>query len=834
MLKHTRKSWLKFSLIIIFISFTGIHAQSQKVNYKILGISVVGNKTADASTIIANCGLKIGDEVSVPGDQTNAAIKHLWNLGIFQNIELVIEKKIDDGVFLQIKVQEYPRLEKVVFRGNSEIKEDDLMKKVNIVRGQTLKPQELTLIKDKIKSQYNDEGYLNAEVAYNYYSFFQADTTKKEVEIIWRDEKDLSKEYTTTYALGETSSINSIPRIKERTLVIFDIKEGDEVTIRNIIFHGNKAFDDGKLKGEFDDTKESKWWKFWSSPKFKRDKFEKDKDLLTKFYRKNGYRDFGILSDSLVFSADKKHVDVVVNIYEGSQYKIRNIVWEGNTVYPSEALSERLDFKKGDVYDYEKFNQNLHYNEKQSDVSSLYQDNGYLAFQLDAKEQKVAADSIDIAIKVTEGNRFKVGKVEITGNEKTMDKVIRRELYTIPGSFFSRSFILRSIQQLANLQYFNVENLYKGGIDYRPASDSTVNLVYKVEEKSSDYLNASVGYSGAFGFSGAIGFTLTNFSLAHPFQMGGGQILNFNWQFGVGNFYRTFSLGFTEPWFMDTPTSLGFDLFDTRQRYVYDLQQSGITLRAGRRLTWPDDFFFIQGMLRFQYNNVIDGAGFYPTGLTRQYTLGATITRTDIDNPIFPSRGSKILLNGELSGGPFLPGNLDYYKVDFKAEWYKPLFSSNRFVLYTSSELGYIGELKQGDRLKINPFEFFYMGGTGLIIATTSLRGYEDRSLGLRDAATGNVIGGSVMSKFTTEFRVALAMEPIPIYLLAFAEAGNVYYDIKQTNLFDLKRSVGVGARILLNPIGLIGFDYGYGFDRKSVDGQNPQWIFHFQFGKGF
>lgn len=834
MLKHTLRNWLKFSLIIFFISFTGVLAQAQKVNYKILGLSVVGNKTADASTIIANSGLKVGDEVSIPGDQTNTAIKHLWNLGIFQDIELIIEKKIQDGIFLQIKVTEYPRLEKIIFRGNNEIKEDDLMKKVNIVRGQTLKPQDLVHIADKIKSQYNDEGYLNAEINYGYYNFFQADTNKNEIKVIWRNEKDLSKEYTTTYELDQSVSINSIPRLKERTLVIFDITEGEEVTIRNIIFHGNKAYDDDKLKGEFDDTKESKWWKFWSSPKFKRDKFEKDKELLTKFYRKNGYRDFGILSDSLVFTPDKKHVDVVVNVYEGNQYKVRNIVWEGNTVYPSEALNQRLDFKKGDVYDYEKFNQNLHYNEKQSDVSSLYQDNGYLAFQLDAKEEKVAPDSMDIMIKVTEGNRFKVGKVDITGNEKTMDKVIRRELYTIPGSYFSRSFILRSIQQLANLQYFNVENLYKSGIDYRPANDSTVNIAYKVEEKSSDYLNASVGYSGAFGFSGAIGFTLTNFSLAHPFQMGGGQILNFNWQFGVGNFYRTFSLGFTEPWYNDTPTSVGFDLFDTRQRYVYDLQQSGITLRVGRRLTWPDDFFYVQGMLRFQYNNVIDGAGFYPSGLTRQYTLGTTITRTDIDNPIFPARGSKIMLSGELSGGPFLPGNLNYYKIDFKTEWYKSLFNSNRFVLYTSSELGYIGELKEGTRLKINPFEFFYMGGTGLIIATTPLRGYEDRSLGLRDVATGNVIGSSVMAKFTTEFRVALAMEPIPIYLLAFAEAGNVYYDIAHTNLFDLKRSVGVGARILLNPIGLIGFDYGYGFDRKSVDGKDPQWMFHFQFGKGF
>jgi len=833
MLKHTsRKQQILSLIILLIISLVQVNAQTQKVNYKILGISVVGNKSADAATIIANTGLKIGDEISIPGDQTNSAIKRLWNLGIFQNAEVIIEKKIDDGIFLQIKVQEYPRLEKFVLDGNDELSGDNINKKITIVRGQTLKPQEIVHLTNKIKSLYEEDGYLNATITPHNYTFFQADTSEKEIIVTWRDEKDLSKELKTTYEVDKTSSINSVNRIKERTLVLLEIKEGDEVTIQHIIINGNQAFDDGSLIGEFDDTKEPAWWKFWTSAKFKRAKFEKDKELLTKFYRKKGYRDFVVLRDSLVFSDDKKFIDVIVDVYEGDQYKVRNVIWEGNSVYPNEELNARLDFKKGDVFDYEKFNQNLHYNEKQTDVSSIYQDTGYLGFQLDAKEEKSAKDSVDIRIKVNEGNRFKIGKVDITGNDKTKDKVIRRELYTIPGSYFSRGYILRSIQQLSNLQYFNVEQLYKTGVDYRPSNDSTVNIIYKVEEKSSDYLNASIGYSGAFGFSGAVGFTLTNFSIAEPFQMGGGQVLNFNWQFGVGNFYRTFSLGFTEPWFMDTPTSLGFDIFDTRQRYVYDLQQSGITFRVGRRLTWPDDFFYIMGNVRFQYNDVIDGAGYYPEGLTRQYSIGATISRTDIDNPIFPSRGSKFTFSGELTGGPFLPGNVDYYKINFKSEWYKSIFNSNRFVLYTSAELGYIGELKDGT--PIQPFEYFYMGGSGLIIATTSLRGYDDRSLGLRDPSSNNVRGSGVMAKFTTEFRVALALEPIPIYLLAFAEAGNVYLDIKRTDLFNLKRSVGIGARILLNPIGLIGFDYGYGFDRKSVDGQDPQWMFHFQFGKGF
>ncbi|AFN75117.1 outer membrane protein assembly complex [Melioribacter roseus P3M-2] len=795
-----------------------------------MGITVEGNNTADPNTIIASSGLKVGDDITIPGDQTNNAIQNLWKFGIFEDVQIITEKKIDNGIFLKIIVKEYPRLEKFEIRGNDELSESDINKVITIVRGQTLKPQEVQKIITKIYDLYVDEGHLNASIKPLYFNFFDADTSDDEITITWQNRDDPDDFYETAYDLEKAVSINSVERIKRRTLVVLDIDEGEEVKVRSIVFNGNEAFDDDDLISEFEETKIKKWWKFWSSGNFKKEDYEKDKTLLTKFYQKNGYRDFVILKDSIYYSNDKKDLHIVIDVYEGPQYKVRNLVWEGNTVYGDNVLSTRLDFRKGDIFDYEKFNTNLHYNEKQTDVSSLYQDNGYLGFNLQAKEVKVAEDSVDIIITVNEGNRFKIGKVDIQGNDKTKDKVIRRELYTIPGNYFSRALILRSLQQLANLQYFNAEELYKSGFDYRPANDSTVNLIYKVQEKSSDYLNASVGYSGAFGFSGAIGFTLTNFSITEPFQMGGGQILNFNWQFGVGNFYRTFTLGFTEPWLMDTPTSVGFDLYDTRQRYVYDMRQSGISFRVGRRLTWPDDYFYIQGGFKFQYNNIIDGAGIYPEGLTRQYTLSTVLSRTDIDNPIFPSRGSKFALNLELSGGPILPGNVDYYKVELNTDWYKSLFNTNRIVLYNGLRLGYIHNL--GDYRNINPFDFYYMGGSGMIIATVPLRGYEDRSLGVVSSG-GNIIGSRVMFKNTLELRAALALEPIPIYLLAFAEAGNVYFDIKQTNLFDLKRSVGIGARILINPIGLIGFDYGYGFDRRSVDGKDPQWIFHFQFGQG-
>ena len=821
-----------FNIIFLLLLFSfSLAAQTAPKTYKILGISVEGNTSADVRTIVANSGLKIGEEIQIPGDQTIGAIKQLWSLNIFSNVEVLIEKELADGAFLLIKVEEFPRIEKAVVEGNDEISTSKIEEKINFIRGQILKTYEVQKVKLKIMKLYEEDGYFNAQITPKFFQFFQADTSDDKIITHWRNKKDLSEEYKLEFDKDDKTYTNLIEKIKDRVLLKYDIVENDVTKVRKITFKGNNELSESDLKGAFKETEESKWWKFWSSSKFDKNKYEEDKKLLQKHYLKSGYRDAEIISDSLVYSNDKKDLEIVLNVSEGPKYKVRNITWEGNTIYSAETLNERLGFQKGDVFDYELFNQNLRGNEKQTDVAALYLDNGYLTFNMKTDETKVTADSIDINIQVSERNQFKIGKVEIYGNDKTKDKVIRRELYTIPGDFFNRAYMFRSLQQLANLQFFNVEKLYQEGVDYQLANDSTVDVAFKVEEKSSDYLNASVGYSGSFGFSGSVGITLTNFSMAEPFQLGGGQVLSFNWQFGVGNLYRTFSLGFTEPWLYDTPTLVGFDFFDTRQQYIYDLRQSGASVRVGRRLKWPDDYFYTQGTFRYQSNNVINGGSYYREGKTQQFTLGASISRKNVDNPIFPSIGSSVGLDAEISGGPFLPGDVDYYKINFKAEWYKRLFGTSRFVLFSSADLGYLEELKKGT--PIQPFEYFYMGGNGLIIATTPLRGYEDRSIGPINK-TGEVYGGKVSLRYTAELRFAVALEPIPLYLLTFAEAGNVFASIDATQAFDLRRSVGVGARIMINPIGLIGFDLGYGFDRKAVDGKDPSWVFHFQFGKGF
>ena len=755
MLKSYPRMFYKIVLFTVLLT-AGITAQETQKSYKILGISVEGNKSADAATIIANSGLKVGNEIEIPGDQTLNAIRQLWSLNIFSDVQIIKDQEINDGVFLLIKVVEYPRLERVVVEGNDEIDIEDIEEKITFLRGTVLTPQAISKLKRNIKTLYVEEGFLNAKITSELFTFFTADTIDEDIDVVWQNKSDLSDEYHLLYESGDRTYTNLIPRIKDRILLKLSIEEGDEVVVRKIEFTGNQAFDDDDLSGEMDETSEAVWWKFWSSAEFNPVEYEKDKQLVIDFYRNNGYRDAEILKDSLEYYNDNKDLKINLDVFEGPQYRVRNISWEGNTVYPSAILNQRLNFAKGDIYDYDKFQQNLRGNETQSDVSALYLDNGYLTFNLQADEFRASEDSIDLHIRVEERNQFRITKVNIQGNTKTMGKIVRRELYTVPGDYFNRALLFRSVQQLANLQYFNVEQLYgPGGIDTKLSSDSTVEVTFNVEEKSSDYLNASVGYSGSFGFSGSVGVTLTNFSIANPFSLGGGQVLSFNWQFGVGNVYRTFTVGFTEPWMFDTPTSVGLDVFDTRQQFVYDLRQTGGTLRVGRRLKWPDDFFFIQGRFRYQYNNVIEGQNFYTEGKTNQFTTGVSISRRDIDNPIFPSQGSSFTLDMEISGGPFLPGDVDYLKSGFKAEWYKRLFNSNRIALYTSADFGYIDEIVAGT--PIQPFEFFFMGGNGLVIATIPLRGYEDRTVGPKNAF-GQIIGGRVMTKIGAELRLAVTM----------------------------------------------------------------------------
>jgi outer membrane protein insertion porin family len=782
------------------------HAQAQNTQQsvlsqkatplKILGISVEGNKLTDAGAIIRYSGLKIGGEFTPGGDEIRQAIKQLWSLGIFSDIQVLIDNQVGDGVYLLIKVEEYPRLNNIILKGNDELSDKDIKDQINLVRGQIVNPQQLSTIAYNIKKKYEDKGYLLATI--NPELVPVADTAGSPVNLVLK------------------------------------IDEGKEVKIKSITFSGNKKFSSSDLRGAMDDTHEAVWWMFWRSAKFDPKKYEADKEKVIDFYKQHGYIDASILSDSIWYSPDKKNMFIHINLYEGNQYFIRHITWEGNTKYPASILNERIGLKPGDVYNKVKFDENLRGNKDQTDVASLYLDNGYLTFNAEPQEIRIPPDSVDLKIKVYERNQFRIGEVLITGNTKTQDKVIRRELFSIPGDYFSRAMIIRSVRQLSQMNYFDPEKIKP---DYYIVNDSTVNVSYDVKEKSSDTFNASVGYSQAFGFNGSIGLSFNNFDISHPFSGGAGQSLNFTWMFGINTYYRTFQLGFSEPWLFDTPTSFGANVFDTRQVYGYDLKMTGGSMTVGRRLRWPDDYFRVDWILTGEKDAIANGELYgYVNGDYSKFSLTQVISRNSTDSPIFPTIGSNVSLTDQIAGPPILPGQINFHKHVFSADWYTTLFGSSKIVLYSGTTFGVVGTIKPS-QYPVLPLDEFFMGGTGLgYIATTPLRGYDDRVVGPKspDTPSGDPLGGKVMFKQTFEIRFSVLTDPMPLYFLLFAEGGNVYQDFHHTDIFQLARSAGFGARVLINPIGMVGFDYGYGFDSVAPNYPPSGWHFDFQFGKGF
>jgi outer membrane protein insertion porin family len=777
-------------LLLVLCAAASAQLEPQKT-YKVLGITVDGNASTDPSTIILKSGLRMGDEIVVPGDKTQKAIAQLWSLNVFSNISIAIDRELPDGVYLKIVVEEYARLERIVITGNEEFDEENIRGKVNLIKGQFLRPQNFDVMRRRIITAYEEKGYLLAKVDFS--------------------------------IVPDTVGNN-------RAVLTVAITEGPEVQVKSITFAGNERFTDGDLRGAMSETSEKTWWKFWSSAKFDRKKFLADSVGILNLYRENGYLDAEILSDSIWYGESKEDMYIHMTVHEGKPSYVRNIIWKGNATYPDSVLNARLDIKPGSVFNAVRFDENLRQNKDQSDVASLYLDNGYLRFFAQDERLRVAPDSVDIVVTINESNKYRIGHVTIKGNNKTQDKVIRRVLYTWPADYFSRGLIIRSIRELATINYFNPETIRP---EPQMVNDSTVDLQYNVEERSSDTFNASVGYSGTFGATGAFGLTFNNFNISEPFAGGAGQVLNFEWQFGEASRFRVFSLSFTEPWFMDTPTSVGFSLYDQRQQYYFDLRNTGASLNLGRRLNWPDDFVRADWFLRFQRLSVVDGGTFYKSGDYSQVSLTQVLSRNSLDSPVFPSQGSRITLTTEISGGP-LPGSVDYHKHELGFDWFTPLLrigDQNRLALYTGAEYGFIKGFNSDSY--IPPIEYYYMGGNGLQVQTKPLRGYEDRAIGPRE--NDQVVNGTIFSRYVAELRFAITLNPMPVYVLAFAEAGNVWKSNRFLDPFDLKRSAGLGARLLIQGVGLIGFDYGYGFDDvEPRDGVADGWHFHFQFGRGF
>lgn len=782
-------------LLAILLSSVAVDAQQQQQQQQrypiIAGISVEGLTLGeDMQTVIAYSGLRIGAEARP--DDLVAAVKNLWNRRTFADVRIEKERETALGIFLVIRVVPMPRLRSLTIVGNDDVAKSEIEKAIGKVRGDIVSPYDLYVIRQSVKKLYESEGMLFARV-----------------------EAELSS--------ADSGIYNDLT---------VTIDEGAEYSVEAIEFEGNEVHSDDELAAAFEDTKTKAWWQFWKSNTFDLKKYAADKEKLKAWFLDNGLLDAELVDDTVIFHNDRSTVTLRLTVKEGPEVFIRSIRFAGNTVYDADILTRRLGIDTGVKYNASTFVQNLQMNADQSDVASLYMDNGYLTARMIPDFVRVSPDSVDVVINVFEGERFTVRRVEIVGNNKTRDRVIRRELFTRPGDFFSRSAMIRSIRGLGVLNYFNQEALNQPP-QITPVDKTQVDLTYKVEERSTDTFNASVGFAGAFGLTGSVGVTLNNFDITQPLRGGGGQIMSFQWEFGQASRLQTFQLSFTEPWLMGQPTTVGFNLYDTRQNFNISVRRTGASLNVGRRFRFPDDYFRGDWAVSFERIESNTNSFFSRAGTNTALTLSQTFSRTSFDNIIFPTSGSRFVLSTRLTTGFLGIGTTDFAKLGFTFDMVNPLVNINnypRLVLFLGSEMGFVDGLKSDTT--IPPQELYYMGGNGLGgFAITPLRGYRDNIIGPLDA-TGRALGGRVQARFTAELRFALSLNPFPIYLLSFAEAGNVWESLRTADPFGLKRAAGVGMRLLLQPIGLLGFDLGYGFDPDPATGQRSGWRFHFQFGR--
>ncbi len=778
------------AILVGMILAAGAVAQQPAQRYPIIaGITVEGlTEGADMATVIAYSGLRIGQEARP--DDLVMAVRNLWNRRTFKDVRIERERETALGVFLVIRVTSMPRLRKMVISGNDELSTDEINKAADRRQGDIVSPYDEYLVRQAIKKAYAKEGLLFARV---------------ETKVI------------------PTDSLNFVD-------LDVAIVEGAEFNVAEIEIIGNSIYSDADIAKAFEETKTKAWYEVWVSTKFDYEKYAADKQLLRDWFLEKGLLDAEILGDTVIYDEQNQTVKVQITIKEGKPVYVRNISFQGNTVYREQLLLGRLGILPGEVYNQKRFDENLKVNQDQTDATSLYADNGYLTAQLVPEIVRVGPDSIDIVVRVIEGEQFTVRRIEIVGNTKTRDRVIRRELFFRPGDYFNRSALIRSLRGLGVLNFFNPETIKP---DVIPVDKTKVDIKLKLEERSTDTFNASVGFAGAFGLTGSVGVTLNNFDISEPFRGGAGQVLSFQWEFGQASRLQTFQLSFTEPWLFGQPTSVGFNIFDTRQNFNISVRRTGAQANIGRRFRWPDDYFRGDWSAAFERIESNTNSFFSRAGINTAVTLSQTISRTSYDNIIFPTSGSRFALSLRGTLGALGIGTTDFGKLGFTFDMVNPLLyigGNPRLVMFLGTEMGYVDGFVRDTT--IPPQELFYMGGNGLGgFAITPLRGYRDNSIGPL-SPTGQNLGGRVQARFVAELRFALALNPFPIYLLSFAEAGNVWSNLRTADPFGLNRSAGFGMRLLLQPIGLLGFDVGYGFDPDPFTGARSGWQFHFQFGR--
>jgi outer membrane protein insertion porin family len=803
---------------------TPISAQMPST-YTVRSIEVEGvTNPRTRDFVIQSSGLSEGQKITLPGSEAlGSAVRAIYNLRLFSDVEILRTKQGGGAVDLLIKVTPEPRLATYSFEGIGGGDREDIDKKVPLLKGRPVRPADIERTIQVIKQHYRSKGFRRAEV-------------------------DVERE------------VNDQNRLN----LTFDVDRGKKVEVQEINISGNENIADFWLRRRMKETKAHRWWRFWKGETFDRSLFEEDVQRIEDLYKQKGYYDARVVKDSVYYSSEYG-LTVDLKVHEGQKYYVRDVEWDGNTVYPDQVLTNTLGFEEGDVYDGKKLEQNLRGSPQGNDVSSLYMDRGYMRFQVQPQVRVVGQDSLDLTFDIQEGDTYDFGDIQITGNQKTKEHVIRRELYTLPGERFSRSAIQESVRRLLQLNYFSQESL-KGGPNISvDQEEQEVDLTYSVEEVGSDQLELS-GTWGRYGLVLQLGFTFNNFSAQNlfnwsewqPLPSGDGQKLSLNVRTN-GRYYQNYSASFTEPWFLGRPNPVGGSVSYSRFSRLPSaglfggargsrlangaFSQSSAQLFYERRLQWPDDKFSLSNALGYQfYQNSNDFISSLPEGVSQQLTLTETLSRNSLNNPIFPTSGSKVSLSLELA--PPVSDFVQYHKWRLKTSWNVPL--GGRFSLNFKTDYGYIGSIT-GEEVQFQRFDLggsaFDYGGYNYGTEPVFMRGYPARVLGPRRTVTRSdgtqdvvPVGGTVLNKYTSELRFqAIESQQLRAAPYLFLDAANSWDSFQTYNPAQLYRSAGVGVRVFLPIVGLIEFNYGYNFDRytpiEQGDGGDPGWTFQFSIG---
>jgi len=858
-LLHTyRKSYciLLFTILSVFT----LQAQQKELDsgkkYTINNITVSGAQSFNEQTVVAFTGLKKGDRIYIPGEKLSQVTKKLWEQGLFSDIAFYVTNIEGDNVDLELYIVELPKLNEVVINGKGirKAKRKEIIKDNNLKAGTKITKNLINTTKNYISNKYKKEGFYNTDVTITTTPF--KDSTGVEIS-------------------------------KNMTI---DVDRGKRVKVKKINFEGNEHFTNGKLRRSMKKTKRKNFARLWKRSKFTEDGFEEDKESILKKYKANGYRDARIVSDTLRV-LDKKNIALDFKLEEGEKYYFGDIKFIGNSVFTDGQLRQVLGIKKGEVYNGVLLQERIQDDSAPDaeDMTNLYQNNGYLAARINPVEVAVRNDTIDFEIRIMERSLFYFDHVTVVGNDRTNDHVIYRELRTRPGQKYSKRDVIRTIRELGQLGFFDPEQLTP---NFKKVDENNglVDLEYSVVEKGSSQIELQGGYGGG-GFVGTLGLSFNNFSLRNlfnlkaykPLPMGDGQKLSLRAQ--ASSYYQTYSLSLTEPWLGGKkPVQLSTSFSHTIQNfYDYNNRQAdksrSFTITGGsvglaKKVKWPDDYFVWSNAISFQHynlNNYNTGLFTFGDGYSNNlaYTIGISRNNT-ATNPIYPTQGSDFSITAKLTL-PYSSFNnidykalsqerdqlelvsrdspeyvnasqriseidqerfkwLEYYKIKFKGTWYTRLYE--KLVLRTNTEFGFLGAYNQ-DR-GVPPFERFFVGGDGLGAYSLDgreviqLRGYPNQSL-------SNVDGNTIYDKFSLEVRYPVTLAQMAsIYVLGFAEGGASFDGFKDYNPFELKRSAGAGLRIFMPAFGLLGIDFGYGFD-PVLGGTEPNgWQTHFIIGQQF